>query len=292
MRMGHHKYNRDSRDVRFARCKVTPYPDVLTSMGGFNLGLTKKEKLSPPAPKPTALVDAVTAPPSGTFGIRNYIHQFYQSPTVEDIETSGAWYLLPPPPAQRRGLYICRLLTVVGLLMLIGGAGAIAVGYTWPHEALEDSIVKIAIYQDDDGNFYVPPEKLAEILKDPMRHWKMTGFCVFAFGTVVMALGLLIPTCASCIGGTRLAAFASEDATPNEPPIRIYPAVPGRSDTVTSTGSTSSTKKAPTKISPTSGPVPVMEEIAKVQPEAQKEADTVSADDLLIDDSDKARLID
>lgn len=40
-----------------------------------------------------------------------------------------------------------------------------------------------------------------------------------------MALSLLIPTCAACFGtGSRLAAFASEDNTPNEPPVRIYPA--------------------------------------------------------------------
>uniref|UniRef100_A0A914XVM9 Uncharacterized protein n=1 Tax=Plectus sambesii TaxID=2011161 RepID=A0A914XVM9_9BILA len=78
--------------------------------------LNTKEKLSPQgaANKPTTLVDAVTAPPKG-FGIRSYIHQFYQSPTVEDIESAGAWYLLPPPPVTRTGLYICRILTVIGL---------------------------------------------------------------------------------------------------------------------------------------------------------------------------------
>lgn len=42
--------------------------------------------------KPTALLDGVTAPSSG-FGIRSYLHQFYQSPAVEDIESAGAWYI-------------------------------------------------------------------------------------------------------------------------------------------------------------------------------------------------------
>ncbi|VDN56208.1 unnamed protein product [Dracunculus medinensis] len=230
--------------------------------------------------KPTALVDAVTAPPRG-FGIRSYLHQFYQSPTVEDIENAGAWYLLPPPPAQRTGLYICRILTVFGLLLLIGGAAAIVVGYTWPHEAIEDSIVKIAIYQDEDGNFYVPPEKLAEILKDPMRRWKMIGLCVFAGGAVILALSLLVPTCAQCFNSKRLAAFVSEDGTPNEPPIRIYPA--GSTKAETNHG-----EKHGTKISPTSGPVPVMEEIAKVQPNMMKnlEKSIASADDLLLADTD------
>ncbi|EPB67047.1 hypothetical protein ANCCEY_13860 [Ancylostoma ceylanicum] len=115
-------------------------------MTGFRLGCGgKKDKLSPPGAKPTALVDEVSAPRG--FGIRSYLHNFYLSPTVEDIEQSGAWYLLPPPPAQRRGLFICRLCTVIGLLLLIGGAVSIVVGYTWPHEGVEQSIYKIVIYE-------------------------------------------------------------------------------------------------------------------------------------------------
>lgn len=39
---------------------------------------------------PTALLDGVTTPAAG-FGIRSYLHQFYQSPAVEDIESAGAW---------------------------------------------------------------------------------------------------------------------------------------------------------------------------------------------------------
>ncbi|KAK6009040.1 hypothetical protein OSTOST_26062, partial [Ostertagia ostertagi] len=95
-------------------------------MTGFRLGCGgKKDKLSPPGTKPTALVDEVSAPRG--FGIRRpkkglcYLHNFYLSPTVEEMEQGGAWYLLPPPPAQRRGLFICRLCTVLGLLLLIGG---------------------------------------------------------------------------------------------------------------------------------------------------------------------------
>jgi len=38
--------------------------------------------------------------------------------------------------------------------------------------------MRIAIDQDEDGNFYVLPERLAEVmssLQDPMHKWKMTG---------------------------------------------------------------------------------------------------------------------
>ena len=46
---------------------------------------------SPPAAaKPSTLVDAVEDKPKG-FGIKSYLHQFYQSPTAEDIEAAGAW---------------------------------------------------------------------------------------------------------------------------------------------------------------------------------------------------------
>jgi len=231
------------------------------------------------------VIDGVTlGPDDKKFGIKSYLHHFYLSPTYEDVETSGAWYLLPPPPAQRMGLYICRVLTVIGLLLLLGGAVAIVVGYTWPHEDVELSIMRVAIHQDEDGNFYIPPERFSEVLKDPMRQWKMTGFCIFAVGASLMALSLLVPTCANIIGGKRLATFTSGDNTPNEPPIRIYPT------------STPRFKVVPTKItgghkiSPTSGPVPVMEEISKVQPGKTAKSPTQQPEDLMTD-SDSFPLI-
>ncbi|CAI4223555.1 unnamed protein product [Auanema sp. JU1783] len=224
-------------------------------MTGFRLGCGGK-KLSPPGPtKPTALVDEVSAPRG--FGIRNYLHQFYQSPTVEDIEQSGAWYLLPPPPAQRRGLFFCRIATVLGLLLLVAGAVSIIIGYSWPQEGIEESITRIVIYQDEDGGYYVPQERLQQMLLDPMRHWKTAGFCLFASGALTLAISLIIPTLAACIGSKRLAGFMSEDNSPNEPPVRIYP-------------------NDKSIIAATSCPVPVVEEITKVQPEGHSGTDNKS----------------
>jgi len=245
------------------------------------------------------VVDGVDGAEEGRrmFGIRNYLHQFYflSSPVVEEIidgsgtyggKSSGAWYLLPPPPSQRTGLYICRIMTLIGLLLLLGGATGIVIGYCWPHssQSLEQSLMRIAIDQDEEGNFYIPPERLADLLRDPMHNVKITGFCVFAIGASVMALSLLIPTFAQCAGvGSRLAAFASEDNTPNEAPVRVYPAfAPGHPQgfRVSPTKPTSGHK-----ISPTSGPVPVMEELAKVQPGSgggkRSIAGSPSADELL-----------
>uniref|UniRef100_A0A7E4VPL1 Col_cuticle_N domain-containing protein n=1 Tax=Panagrellus redivivus TaxID=6233 RepID=A0A7E4VPL1_PANRE len=196
-------------------------------------------------------------------------------------------YLLPPPPRQRAGVYICRVLSLIGLLLLVGGAAAIIYGYSYQREDIEDSIMRIAIVQDEDGNFYIPPERFNEILKDPMRSYKMIGFCVFAGGAVLMAVSLLVPMCAQMLGTKRLAAFVSEDNTPNEPPIRIYPTAPSKFKVVP-------TKVASGhKISPTSGPVPVMEAIEKVQPNGKVQthhqtthSPTGSSDAMLVTDTE------
>ncbi|KAF8384306.1 hypothetical protein PRIPAC_73448 [Pristionchus pacificus] len=203
-------------------------------MTGFSLGCTKKvkgDKLSPPGAKPTALVDAVTVPQG--FGIKSYLHQFYQSPTVEDMDQS-AWYLLPPPPAMRRGLFVCRLCTCIGLLLLIAGACSIVVGYTWPHDTVEQAMHRVSVYQDEEGTYYIPTIEMREyVMRDPMKAWKTAG-------------------------GKHLASFASEDNSPNEPPVRIYPGQPGLS-----------------------GPIPAAEEITKVQPSGEAKSVRPTTDDLL-----------
>ncbi|GMT12515.1 hypothetical protein PFISCL1PPCAC_3812 [Pristionchus fissidentatus] len=228
-------------------------------MTGFRLGTAKTakgDKLSPPGTKPSALVDAVTAPQG--FGIKSYLHHFYQSPTVEDMDQS-AWYLLPPPPAMRRGLFACRLCTCIGLLLLIAGACSIVVGYTWPHETVEQSVQRLSIFQDEDGSYYVPTMEMRDIvMRDPMKAWKTAGFCIFSGGAILLALSLLIPTVAQFIGGKHLASFASEDNSPNEPPVRIYPGQPGLG-----------------------GPIPVAEEITKVQPAEGGKNVRPTTDDLL-----------
>ncbi|VDK88904.1 unnamed protein product [Litomosoides sigmodontis] len=244
----------------------------------FGRGLaSKKENTTDKDPsKPTALLDGVTTP-AASFGIRSYLHQFYQSPAVEDMESAGAWYPLPPPSTQRTGLWLCRVLTIFGLVLLIGGAVAIVVGYTWPHERVEESIARIAIYQDGDGSFYVPLEKLAEILKDPMRRWKMFGLCMFATGAVILALSLLTLALVSSFKSKRLAAFLSEDSTPNEPPIRLYPAISSKNEM--SRYRYNSANDVHEKITSDSGPVAVLKEIAKVQPAEGKPGGSNSADD-------------
>uniref|UniRef100_A0A0K0ELV9 Ion_trans_2 domain-containing protein n=1 Tax=Strongyloides stercoralis TaxID=6248 RepID=A0A0K0ELV9_STRER len=219
-----------------------------------------------------------------SFGIKSYLHNFYQTPT--DEEHPGTWLLLPPPPAQRGGMLFCRILTVLGILLLMSGAIGIVVGYTWPHEPIEESLYKIAIDIDEDGNYYLPPGSLAYLMKDPMKQWKVIGFILFAGGSGLMAIGLLVPTVAQLLGGTRLAAFASEDGTPNEPPIRVY-------SSNTCPKSINPPKKAGSnKISPTSGPVPVAEELSKVQPSEKKSMDnSMTADDLLMSSDDTTPFI-
>jgi len=224
-------------------------------MTGFRLGSAgaKKEKTSSPQ-RPTALVDEVSAPRS--FGIRSYLHNFYVSPTVEDMEQIGGnWYLLPPSQTSRRGLFVCRFCMILGLVLLIGGAVSIVVGHIWPHEDVLEQINRLSIFKDGD-QYYLPNDQFRLLRQDPMRYWKTAGFCVFASGAVLLAISLTIPTLASYTGSRRLASFISEINSPlNEPPVRIYP--------------------QEASVGATSGPVPVMEEISKVQPgeESRQTAD-------------------
>src|SRR4051812_27762193 len=41
----------------------------------------------------SAVIDGVDGNGKKTFGIKHYLHQFYLSPTVEEVETSGTWYV-------------------------------------------------------------------------------------------------------------------------------------------------------------------------------------------------------
>ncbi len=73
----------------------------------------------------------------------------------------------------------------------------------------------------------MPPETVRELLRDPMRPWKLAGLALFTVGGVLLAVSLLVPTCANCFAADSDAAagLASEFDSPStgEPPIRIYP---------------------------------------------------------------------
>ncbi|KAL3083984.1 hypothetical protein niasHS_008856 [Heterodera schachtii] len=290
--------------MRKFRLNLWPTFGGATKLSSANDG-DKTEEHDPVVVDGVVLNGAAQQGAGGKFyGIKSYLNSFYHTPTVvEEIENGKTqegttWYLLPPPPAQRMGLYVCRLLTVIGLLMLLGGAMAIIVGYCWPRQQnIEGELMKIAIDQDEEGNFYVLPERLTEILADPMHSWKITGFCVFAAGASLMALSLLVPMLAQCCGGTRMAAFTSGDNSPNEPPIRVYPCGAGPTGSrfrVVPAKFTGSHKISPTN----AGPVPVMEEIAKVQPGSKNASKAVSPSideqlllDQLVDSTDAKPLI-
>lgn len=138
--------------------------NLLPSSWGISL-VKDEKKLA----KESAVIDGVDIGAGGigcgvgsaskVFGIKSYLHHFYlASPnaTLEDLETNNggagsAWYLLPPPPAQRMGLWLCRILTLIGLLLLLAGAASIIIGYCWPlrsnNNNIEASLLRIAIDQ-------------------------------------------------------------------------------------------------------------------------------------------------
>ncbi|VBB33695.1 unnamed protein product [Acanthocheilonema viteae] len=84
----------------------------------------------------------------------------------------------------------------------------------------------------------------------------------------MLALSLLTPALLGSFKSKRLAAFMSEDSTPNEPPIRLYPSISGKNEIIRHPNNSANDKHD--KITPDSGPVPVLKEIAKVQPADNK----------------------
>jgi len=219
---------------------------------------TDHEQLQPDEP---SVVDGITLNEGKRFGIKSYLSQFYlASPTIDELE-NASWYLLPPPPLQRMSSYVCRIITLIGLRLLLAGAGFIIVGYTWKpaSDDLDTQITKLAIVENEDGDFYIDKSKLDALLHQNDK-LKVSGFIIFALGAMVVAISLVVPTCFHFFARNAKRLPFSENNTPNEPPIRIYPSI-GTRFKVTPTKLV-----CPRKISPTSGPVPVMQEISNVQP--------------------------
>ncbi len=72
---------------------------------------------------------------AGGFGVKSYLHQFYESAAAAPGAAAADefWYLLPPSRRQNRwALHACRGCTVLALLLLLVGAAAIILGYTFP----------------------------------------------------------------------------------------------------------------------------------------------------------------
>lgn len=247
-------------------------------MKTFSLRLWSRNREETQSDEP-AVVDGITVGEK-RFGIRSYLNQFYlSSPTIEDLENPSAWYLLPPPPLQRASSYLCRIVTLIGLLLLLAGAGFIIVGYVYKpsSDELDTEITRIAITRDEDGDFFIDRSRLNELLHQNDK-LKVAGFIVFALGAMIVALSLVVPTCLHFFARNTKRLPFSEDNTPNEPPIRIYPSSVGSRFKVTP-----NKLAGPQKISPSSGPVPVMQEFSNIQPSNKRSAgNSPTADQLLI----------
>jgi len=232
-----------------------------------------------PSEEPS-VVDGITLGETKRFGIKSYLHQFYlSSPTIDELENPNAWYLLPPSPAQRMSSLVCRVITLIGLLLLLAGAGFIIVGYTWRPMAddLDSEITKIAITQNEEGDFFIDKSHLDELLHQNDK-LKVAGFIVFALGSAIIASSLVVPTCVHFFARTGKRLPFSEDNTPNEPPVKIYPSLGSRFKVTPS--------KLQARISPSSGPVPVIEKVTNIQPSTKRSADCSPTEALLIGDTD------
>jgi hypothetical protein len=194
-----------------------------------------------------------------SFGIRSYIHQFYDWKSPAVLDEAEGWYLIPPPPHHRRLICLFRAMTVIGLLLLVAGAVGIMVGYMWPREPASVSLKKQQVITDENGDFLISADFISQLMEDHMRPWKLAGLITFAVGGTLLAVSLLIPSCARLCGHT---ALASEFNTPTEPPVKIFPSV----DDVDK----SSKKPGSPPQSPTERMVPAFEQLTKVQPSEQK----------------------
>jgi hypothetical protein len=154
-------------------------------MKTFSLRLWSRQREEIPSDEP-AVVDGITLGESKRFGIKSYLNQFYvSSPNIEDLENPSAWYLLPPPPYQRTS-YIWRIFTLIGLLLLLSGAGFLLIGYLYKPSSnqLDTEITRIAITQDEDGDFFIDRSRLNELLHQNDK-LKVAGFIILALGSIV-----------------------------------------------------------------------------------------------------------
>jgi len=249
---------------------------TIKSKSNFDAGKVKNAAAEPA--KPT-LPENFDKKKPGCFGIRSYLHQFYEprsSPTSADIE--GAWYLLTPvghPRRSRHSLFWCRMAFAAGMGLLVVGAVGILVGYLWP----QPSYIPI---EGKVGERYVIMDTKALMYADTLRIWKMAGLTVFAFGGLVVAFSLLLPTC--CKGYWEPHSVSESGGES----IKIYPEIE-TSDTVVSTGKSCPTGSGkPIAVFPPDFKIPIMEEIKEVQPkdeETEGKARKMSDDRLLIEDN-------
>jgi len=222
------------------------------------------------------------------YGIRSHLHEFYDWRGTVDSSEVDAWYLIPPSSSasRRRLIYLFRALTVLGLLLLVLGAVLILVGYMWPREspaAILNELRKQA--RTEDGQLLVP-EDIVNLLEDKMRPWKLAGLVVFACGGTLLAVSLLVPTCARLFGRETL---ASDLNTPVEPPVKIFPATPPTL-TLSSAGDKKTGGSPPS--SPTERRVPAIEEITAVQPKSKAGTESgrrASGDEMLLMEEDTGK---
>lgn len=215
-----------------------------------------------------------TGDPPKAFGVRSYLADFYQQPSAAELEGQG-WYLVPGQRRPGRGLLACRAASLLGLILLLSGSAALVIAYSWPREPLERQLLRVELSRDEAGGVWVPRESLPELLHDPTRDWKLIGLGVFAAGGLLLSLSMLLPTLALCCAGHPMAAQLLPEPG-GEPPIRIFPR------------ETIEERESPR--SPTEKKVPVMEAIAKVQPDKEEAGikRRVSEDELLMAEGEPA----
>jgi len=135
--------------------------------------------------------------PSRFVGVKSYLHQFY-SPNG-DGENNG-WLLVPPPPTPNKYcVWLCRILFIIGFLLLIAGAAMLIVAYAYPKPSLEEKLIEIDASNDDDGNIFLTMENIRDLLHDRFHYIKLAGVVLLGVGAAAVAVSIIPPACGVCM---------------------------------------------------------------------------------------------
>ncbi|XP_059154406.1 neurensin-1-like isoform X2 [Physella acuta] len=142
------------------------------------------------------------------FGVKSYLHHFYEDPTFKDpsvYEDDDHRFLLQPHQRRRRCTPIWwKLFMWIGVTLLLFGVTGILIGYLVPprHVLIGDSLT---------GNAYV--DQRAQEYNTTLDMCKLIGLILFCIGGVTLAMSLLFPS--------FLTRYCDDEATCDDPDMKV-----------------------------------------------------------------------
>lgn len=228
---------------------------------------TEAEKTTAaPVGQPIEPITTESQPPQ--FGIKSYLHEFYDLKTPE--EGVEGWYFTSPAP-RKRGILLCRAFFAIGICLLVIGAVGIIVGYLWP-----DPLAKFN-ESEESGAEPIQFEASLMPIGERIKIVKIVALVLFALGGFTVAVALLIPTCCRLRGEESLLEESGSDGLGGNETAIIC-----AGERVEQSGAGSPKMSVST---PVEKKIPLMEEIQSVQPAEKKGSGrSLSGSELLLTD--------